>query len=331
MAIKHLALLLFSGLLFGIPGEGIAGQIIGTVVDSGEGEKGTAGDPIVGIQVHFFDALNAELLGTSDTGSTGVYDSGIIPDGDYRVRFTDPFGHNSGVFVTKFSGTEFGGFCDAVVIPVLLGSTETVDEMLVWRGPQLEISNDFNFRGIVLDAASLAPLQGIQVNFLIGEIGDPITTATTDVDGLFDPELFTLQPSGIVKIRYVDPSGIYFPEYQGADSTDDFCAGTSFLMAPKVVEGFMDRIPPDENPQVLIDAVEDLNLPNNVSTMLGTPLSRAVDLLTDDNPNNDTAVCNQLASFISRVDIQERHGRLTASDAADLILAAEALRAELGC
>ena len=336
MTIKRLTLfLLISCFLFGIPRAGIAGQITGTVV--GIGARGGPAEPIENIQADFFDALNAELLGSSVTGATGMYKSGIIPDVDYVIRFTDIGTHSeAGLFVTKFSGTEFGYFCEASVIPVLSGGPVIVDEELVWTEPSLVVVRDFEFRGSVADGSNLAPLPGIQVNFLVGETGDLITSQTTDVNGSYGTDKlsyvgFSLARFSIVKIRYVDPTGVYFPEYQGSYNTDDFCAGTDFLEPGGSVVGFMDRMPPDENPQVLIDAVESLNLPNNVSTMLGTPLSRAVDLLTDSNPNNDTAVCKQLASFISRLDIQERNGRLSASDAEDLRQSTEALSAQLGC
>jgi hypothetical protein len=83
-----------------------------------------AGEPISGIQVSFFDALNAEWLATTTTNANGHYDSRSIPTGDYRVRFIDP----DRVWQTEFAGA--GGhdvFCDATVVPVPAGTTTTLD------------------------------------------------------------------------------------------------------------------------------------------------------------------------------------------------------------
>ena len=93
----------------------------------------------------------------------------------------------------------------------------------------------------------------------------------------------------------------------------------------------MDRIPPENLVGSLLDKVIELDVPDKVRKPLATPLIRAVDLLTDDNPNNDAGVCGQLGSFITRVNIREMKGQLSPADAEDLRQLAEATQLALGC
>lgn len=93
----------------------------------------------------------------------------------------------------------------------------------------------------------------------------------------------------------------------------------------------MTLIPPGQVVDALRDEINNLDLPTNVSNVLDQPLTQTVALLTDSNANNDAAVCRQLESFTSRVEIQEAHGQLTAEDAASLIQSAELSQSSLGC
>jgi hypothetical protein len=47
-------------------------------------------------------------------------------------------------------------------------------------------------------------------------------------------------------------------------------------------------------------------------------LREASDILNDDNPNNDRAVCGKLGAFINQVNANEGRGTLTA-DQADVL------------
>jgi hypothetical protein len=52
-------------------------------------------------------------------------------------------------------------------------------------------------------------------------------------------------------------------------------------------------------------------------------LQRASDILGDDNPNNDKAVCGMLTAFINQVNAYERSGILTEDQADELRTQAE--------
>jgi hypothetical protein len=60
-------------------------------------------------------------------------------------------------------------------------------------------------------------------------------------------------------------------------------------------------------------------------------LQRASDILGDDNPNNDIAVCGMLTAFINQVNANERIDTLTADQADDLRTQAEDIRNALNC
>jgi hypothetical protein len=85
------------------------------------------------------------------------------------------------------------------------------------------------------------------------------------------------------------------------------------------------QITPAQAIDKLISDIENLddNVPQSIKTSLTAPLQRASDILSDDNPNNDRAVCGMLTAFINQVDANERRGTLTAEQADDLRIQAE--------
>jgi len=90
-------------------------------------------------------------------------------------------------------------------------------------------------------------------------------------------------------------------------------------------------ITPADATQNLIDLINSISLPTNVENPLTAPLSQAVNLLNDDNPSNDTAVCEQLTALINQVDAKEQNGMLSAEQATQLKQDAEAIKTSLSC
>ena len=163
--------------------------------------------------------------------------------------------------------------------------------------------------------------------------GQVVFNLTTDANGAYavpPKDAIQLFVNPTIRVRFHDPAGNYFPEFSGAGDLDDFCGSNAFAEGGHpAVNGFLGRITPDS--AGLIVLVEDLGLPTDVTEDLDTPLVRAVGILTDDKPNNDTAACGHLTAFISRVNLQERKGQLTTTQADDLRASTEALKSELGC
>ncbi|MEW6683479.1 MAG: carboxypeptidase-like regulatory domain-containing protein [Nitrospirota bacterium] len=325
-------------LCIGVPVAGADQIITGTVVDAG-------GAGIRGIQVTILDSKNAVEAATTATDYNGTFNSPNIPSGSYRVRFagSDQFGR---LLSPEFYGdTERDEFCGGAVVSVLPDTRtglKTEDMQLAEPLPAPEGPVQGAIHGTVVDAETGVPLQGVQVAVFLSDNAQtvPISSGTsiTDADGRYRIA-FQVVGTDLIRIRFSDPTGIFFSEYSGeSDLTRDhdvFCAGTVLRVDPagttQTVNGFLDRIPAEQLTENLTGMVTDLDIPANVEAVLATPLIRAVDLLTDDTPNNDAGVCAQLASFITRVDIQEKTGQLSPEEADALRQSATNIRTTLGC
>ena len=307
-----LALALF--FFIGSPTVGTAGTIAGKVDAKGV------------VNVQFLDVVNAQQIAAVETNiESGVYRSGLLPSGIYRVRFSGPG------YLPAFSESKpADDFCSANKHEVRADSVEEINKTLLLDPGKPTESGKFSFDIRVHDSVTFAPLEAIKVDFLIAENGQPLAATATDVDGHIKGFPFTtFHP---VRVRLSDPSNRYFPEIFGALArSDDFCGGERLLPRVYALDIPLDAIPVDQQAQVLIETVKNLALPNNVSKLLGTPLVRAVDLLTDTNYANDAAVCGQLTALMSRVNVQERKGQLTAEEAEALRLLTESLKADLAC
>jgi 5-hydroxyisourate hydrolase-like protein (transthyretin family) len=306
-------------------------NIVGTVTFS------VNGGPSRGTQVRFVDAMNAELLSSVITDDFGRYDSGAIPIGSYRVQFLGPGVPN------QYAGA--GGvndFCSGTIVPVSASTTTTLDVQVVSCGLELpscgpvkalpggEIPGILRLSGRVVDAATGVPLQGIRVSLLESFSAEPVVILTTDAAGWYAYD--SQEPAvWVFRIRFTDPGGTYAPQFYGTDA-DAFCGAATVNPAIQLMaDGFLKRVPPEQLTQQLADTVQSYNLPPNVSTLLGTPLTQARKLLSDDRDGNNGAACAQLASFLTRVDVLERRGELSAVEANELRRLGANLRTELGC
>ncbi len=83
--------------------------------------------------------------------------------------------------------------------------------------------------------------------------------------------------------------------------------------------------------QNLIALIISMGLPDGVTNSLIGPLNAASRVLIDDNPGNDIAACGELDAFINQVNAKVQSGQLTAMQASQLLQAANAIKASLGC
>ena len=317
-------------------------NVVGTIMDS------AAAAPAEGVQLTFFDSVNAEQLASATTDGNGQYDTGNLPAGNYRVRFSGEF------LRPQYLGT--GGsdlFCSGAIVPVLASSTRELDAGVPLSkdngGGAIEVEDPakvaeetngptdpssgpppYSVFGVVVDDATGAPLQGIRVSLLAASNALVITTVTTDADGSYRVELTgSLPPS--LKVRFTDPSGSHSPEFHGADA-DAFCTAATVVAGPTgQADGFLDKVPPDQLTQEVAETVESYGLPATVATVLETPLTQARKMLADGNPGNDSGACGQLTSFVHRVDAQEKKGTLNLAQANELRSMTVNLRGNLGC
>lgn len=89
-------------------------------------------------------------------------------------------------------------------------------------------------------------------------------------------------------------------------------------------------ITPSQAIQNLIDTVLSMNIHPGTENSLISNLDSAIDKLTDDNPNNDSAACGQLSSFVDKVNAQDGK-KLTAEQAETLRELATNIESSIGC
>jgi len=83
-------------------------------------------------------------------------------------------------------------------------------------------------------------------------------------------------------------------------------------------------VTPAQAVQNLITIIGNMGLPGGVATSLNAPLSNI-------NTNNQAAACNKLNAFINQVNAKVQNGQLTSVQASQLLQAANAIKASLGC
>ncbi len=86
-------------------------------------------------------------------------------------------------------------------------------------------------------------------------------------------------------------------------------------------------------PPTSAQAIQQLiNLAQSLCVNIG-PLHQAVDLVSDTNPNNDRAVCNQLDAFINQVNtnLQQQGQIIPEQEANQLISSAQSIKLTIGC
>jgi|ERR671923_216356 hypothetical protein len=118
-------------------------------------------------------------------------------------------------------------------------------------------------------------------------------------------------------ISYEPASGSIFP----IGDTEVQCSATDEA-GNTGTESFVVTVnPPSPPPTTLEHAIDKListiqnldddNVPQSVKTDIITLLEEVSDILSDDNPNNDRALCCKLGAFINQVNANERRDTLT--------------------
>jgi len=90
-------------------------------------------------------------------------------------------------------------------------------------------------------------------------------------------------------------------------------------------------VTPAQATQKMIDTVKGMGLDNSTQKSLLGPLTGALRVLSDTNPNNDLSVCSILKGFVIKVDQYETSGKLSSTQAASLRLQATSIQVKLGC
>ena len=171
-------------------------------------------------EVNILDATNAVLIATSVTDDKGFYDSGSLPIGAYKVRF-------SGL---QYSSAYFGAGGEDIFdlgAPVIVqeGQATVVNESLQYIGPVSVVTCNYWLSGTITDASDSMPLAGIKVSALDSLNAIPVAVAFTDFTGSYLISTKNATSCGQVKVRFSDPSSSYLPQYYGANGRDIFALG----------------------------------------------------------------------------------------------------------
>ncbi len=171
-------------------------------------------------------------------------------------------------------------------------------------------SGQFQIVGIDANgAAKQGTITSIDINN-----GQFILTGTETSDNLCGdtiPSAVTI--SGDCKIQDRLPvAEIFFTAQNGQRGT--FTGGVSCISAPTPAQGI----------QQLINDAQSIGVNTG-------PLHQAVELISDNNPNNDRAVCNQLDAFVNQVNrnLQQQQGQITPDQANQLISSAQQIKASI--
>jgi hypothetical protein len=308
--------------------------------------KGTALEAAY-FDVEFLDAKNAVLLDVTKTDGEGNYSSLLNP-GTYRIRA-------SGRLVISKDGTTicaeeyhstfqpgadiFEGGTDVMVSE---GSTTTVDFALtgsdVCAFPCTE--------GIAYLTFSIQEINTTNgIPGIVFEFRDAYNALIRDFKravSYTEPGMYALSVEWgcywFLKVRLVDSTGNYMPQYVGANQSDDFYMGSSVDLAscgnkddPCFFEVAMVRITPAQQISQLQSEIANAGLPAKVQGSLSAPLDQAYKLLTDNNPHNDIAACGHLRGFTAQLNGKVASGEISQSTADQMQALAAAVASGLGC
>jgi hypothetical protein len=81
----------------------------------------------------------------------------------------------------------------------------------------------------------------------------------------------------------------------------------------------------------LAPIIDSMDMLQGVAESLKGPLHQASDLLTDNNPNNDRAACNQFDQLITQANIRMQNGQLLPDQSGLLTQLAQAIKTSAGC
>jgi hypothetical protein len=313
------------------------GRIVGTIQKT---LKGDAGTPLANGSVEFFDSMNAEIVASTTTTEYGSFESGVLPAGSYKIRVSAApltskacvreFAGESDLHADAFStGVDFGvsdGGDTVVVVGVEDRDASFCEPMLCVPPPPESLS------GTVVDAETREPLAGINVRMKDAVNATPRGDLTTDENGFFLRKGGGVCGTPPLKVRLVDPAGVYVSEYVGASGLDSFDLGAEVVLTdlPELSEDLA-KMTSAQQIARLANALVDMGLPEAVVAHLEPVLERAQALLNDQNPNNDRGACGILTSFVARLEAMVARGEITRSEADSLSELVEGIRRDLHC
>ena len=231
--------------------------------------------------------LPAAIASVRQLPEMGILEGGGV-DGDAQSSY----------FRTTASNREFRrGFAEFVIpaFPEIFGAT------LALRETRASISLP-----VPPDRHELSSYTDVDLVVTTSDFDRPTTLlATFETDANLPDQTFEFDASSLVvpgarvgvRVKLeVDPSETGFRFLGSAFSGSSTPAGVTLEVVTTTAVAAVH----------LEDVVQAMDLPPDAKASLLAPAHRARELLTDDNPNNDTGACGQLGTLIREVDALEQ-------------------------
>ena len=298
--------------------------------------------------------------GISNAGGTVTIDNTIVANslaGDDCAGVITVEGNNfvesPGACVIVGSGTANGGF-DPLLGPLANNGGPTQTHALLAGSPAIDAGSAdcpppaTDQRGVARPQGPACDIGSVEV---VQDTTPPDTTINSAVDGngaslanggstLSGSITFTFGGTDDVGVTGFECSldGAAFAPCASPTDYSALAIGShTFQVRALDAAGNVDPSPasftwtivtPAQAVQNLVATINGMGLPAGVANNLIAPLHQASALLNDNNPNNDIAACKQLDAFITRVTNSKQ---LTPGQVSQLLQAANAIKASLGC
>ena len=177
----------------------LPGSLAGTV-------RGPDGAPLGGMQVALYNAsADPTPIATRSSAANGTYDFGVLAGGTYHLGVTDPSGTYRDYWHATARALAWSAPIDVNSVPT------TIDVQLSTVAMQGALG------GVVRDrSAPGLPLAGITVSLFNAQYGTTVQSTTTAANGAY--QFTALEPSAY-KVGFVDPAGVFAPQFGQAQFT----------------------------------------------------------------------------------------------------------------
>ena len=288
-----------------------------------------------GATVTIFDNVNAEIMGTTTAGEKGIFQSGPLPQGSYKIHFifakycVDEFLGAAGAHNNTFDLALNVSVKDDLTTDLAIVTVEPKDPVLC--EPRECVPQQGVITGSVFDISTKQYIPNIVVLFNDAVNAFPLYRTRTGEKGEFYFKQYGCGPFD-VKVRFIDPQGIYNPEYYGAGGDDSFAKGLPIDFADQALNISEDLAKQTPSQQIgnIIDDIQGILPPQDAQPLISSLLPGKA-LLEDTNPNNDKGACGVLNGTVNKIKGLLSNGRMSQADADAMAASVEILRKDLGC
>lgn len=291
---------------------------------------------LTGATITVFDSVNAEIMDSTTAGEKGIFQSGPLPEGSYKIHFAyeklcvEEFLGATGDHNNAFDLAIDVSVKDNLITDLAFVNVEPPNPRLC--EPMECIPQQGAITGSVVDISTKQYISHIVVEFKDSVSAFPIFKTGTDEKGQFFLKYSGCGSVPNVKVRFFDPQGIYNPEYYGSGGVDSFAKGLPIDFSGQslsISEDLAKQTPSQQIGNIIAD-IQGLLPPQDAQPLISSLLPGKA-LLEDTNPNNDKGACGVLNGTINKIKGLLSNDRMNQADADALASAVETVRKDLGC